>query len=226
MIRKSKEFFPVVQIKDGSRRVARRAYVDKLSLRKCFGTQYGQIEFVAVFARQRQVHGIGSGQKRCAFVDLIEGNGHHDFGAAFDGRVDKALDQTEKGFAGAEHRQDFGCGIRGQPVAAFAPGADGFTQGRVACRARVGAHERNVLSNRFANALRNRMTGFADAERNRLEFTFGRNNSLKEFAQSGKRVGAGARKSGIGHGRILCKRSGLSEKRRGHIQKIIRWLLP
>ena len=69
-------------------------------------------------------------------------------------------------------------------------------------------------------------TKIADAERNRLEFAFGRNNSLKEFAQSGKRVGAGARKSGIGHGRILCKRSGLSEKRRGHIQKIIRWLLP
>lgn len=47
------------------------------------------------------------------------------------------------------------------------------------------------------------MTGFADAERNRLEFAFSRNNSLKKLAQSGKGVGAGARKSGIGHGRIL-----------------------
>ena len=59
------------------------------------------------------------------------------------------------------------------------------------------------------------MTGFADAERNRLEFAFGRNNSLKEFAQSGKRVGPG-----LGTGESFVKEAALVKNGAGTSEKL------
>lgn len=119
-------------------RVAWRAEEEDLTALPDFRGHGVEIRVEAVLFEARQVVWRGSGEQRCAFVDLIEriGADHQPIGVA----IDHGLGEGEQCFACPVHRQDMARRVQrlgSQAETPFAPTGDGFAQRRNAERGRI-----------------------------------------------------------------------------------------
>jgi len=95
---------------------------------------------------------LGPGQERGAFVDLVERVGaHHQRVVA---TVDHGLGEGKQRLARTVDRQDVACRVQpalGHVEATFAPGADGFAQGRNTQGGGVHRHLIEVIAQGLGN---------------------------------------------------------------------------
>lgn len=146
-------------------RVAWRAEEEDLTALPDFRGHGVEIRVEAVLFEARQVVRRGSGEQRCAFIDLIEriGADHQPIGVA----IDHGLGEGEQCFACPVHRQDMARRVQrlgSQAETPFAPTRDGFAQRRNAERGRIDRELVEVVRQRLGDEIRRTMLGLADRQ--------------------------------------------------------------
>ncbi|MNY14005.1 hypothetical protein D3C86_1471660 [compost metagenome] len=148
-----------------------------------------EIRVEAVFVQAWQVMRLGPGEERRAFVDLVERvRADHQRVIA---TVDYGLGEGEQRLAGAVDRQHVARRIDpafGDIEATFAPGGDGFAQGRDAEGGRVYGHLIEIAGQRFGDEAWRAVFRLANGQCNRAFVRVGR-DAAEQGTEFFERVG-------------------------------------